>query len=79
MEQRQKYRAIESLARIRNQYFKGSEYDKARRHLNDCIRELREIWDMQIPTAGKDVTDFFTYETAERPDWLKKKHRDSDK
>lgn len=73
MEQRQKYRAIESLARVRNQYFKGSDYDKARKHLNDCIMELRQLWNIEIPNAGKDVTDFFTYETAERPDWLKKK------
>ena len=76
MEQRQKYKAIESLARVRNQYFKGSEYDKARKHLNDCIMELRQLWNIEIPNAGKDVTDFFTYETTERPDWLKKNNKE---
>ena len=73
MKQRQQYNAIESLARIRNEYFKGREYDTARKLLNDCIIELRKVWGIEMPTAGKDVTDFFTYETTERPDWLKKK------
>jgi hypothetical protein len=72
MESRKKYRVIEALARTRSQ-LTGSEYDQARAEINQAIMTLRQQWNMSLPETGRDVTDFFTYETAERPQWLKKK------
>lgn len=72
METRKKYRIIEALARQRAQ-LTGAEYDQARADINQAIRTLRAQWNMTLPEAGRDVTDFFTYETAERPDWLQNK------
>lgn len=71
MDTRQKYRVIEALARARSQ-LRGAELDQARAEINTAIRTLRSQWGIELPETGRDVTDFFTYETAERPDWLKK-------
>ncbi len=67
-----KYQALIELARWRKKYLAGTKYDSIRPLLNNVIVELRKVWDMEPVDAGKDVVDFFTYETAERPDWLKK-------
>ena len=67
-----KYQALIELARWRKKYLTGTKYDSIRPLLNNVIVELRKVWDMEPVDAGKDVVDFFTYETAERPDWLKK-------
>jgi len=72
MDTRQKYRIIEALARARTA-LPGAEYDQARSEINTAIRTLRRQWRMELPETGRDITDFFTYETAERPDWLRSK------
>ena len=43
-----------------------------RPHVNKVIVELQLLWGMTPTKAGKDVVDFFTYETAERPEWISK-------
>jgi hypothetical protein len=47
--------------------------DQARKLINDAITEMRKVWKIELPQAGRDVTDFFTYETAKKPDWLQEK------
>jgi hypothetical protein len=47
--------------------------DNARKSINDAITEMRRVWKIELPQAGRDITDFFTYETANTPDWLKNK------
>jgi hypothetical protein len=69
MEARKKYRIVEAMARARSQ-LEGAEYDQARAEINQAIRTLRAQWQIELPETGRDVTDFFTYETAPRPDWL---------
>jgi len=66
------WQALIELARWRKRYLQGTEYDKIRPILNSVIVELREVWGMEPLDAGKDIVDFFTYETAERPEWFKK-------
>ena len=75
--QNNRYQALIELARWRKRYLQGKEYDEIRPQLNKVIVELREVWHMEPVAAGKDIVDFFTYETAQRPEWVyKKKHKD---
>tara|TARA_R110000823_G_C15677631_1_gene473867 strand:+ start:394 stop:645 length:252 start_codon:yes stop_codon:yes gene_type:complete len=67
-----KWQALIELARWRKRYLQGSEYDDVRPHVNKVIVELQLLWGMTPTKAGKDVVDFFTYETAERPEWISK-------
>lgn len=71
-----KWQALIELARWRKRYLQGREYDDIRPQLNKVIVELRKVWGMEPIDAGKDIVDFFTYETAERPEWVRKKHKD---
>ena len=73
MDTRLQYRCIEALARLRKQYCQGEQMDQARKLINDAITEMRKVWKIELPQAGRDVTDFFTYETAKKPDWLQEK------
>ena len=71
------WQALIELARWRKRYLEGEEYDEIRPHVNRVIVELRKVWRMEPVDAGKDIVDFFTYETAQRPEWFsKKKHKD---
>ena len=75
--QNNRYQALIELARWRKRYLQGKEYDCIRPQLNKVIVELRKVWHMEPVAAGKDIVDFFTYETAQRPEWVhKKKHKD---
>ena len=75
--QNNRYQALIELARWRKRYLQGKEYDQIRQHVNKVIVELRKVWGMEPVDAGKDIVDFFTYETAQRPAWVhKKKHND---
>ena len=57
-------------------YLQGTEYDEVRALINQAIVDLRQVWGMEPIEAGKDIVDFFTYETAERPEWLRNnKHK----
>ena len=67
-----RWQALIELARWRKRYLQGEEYDAIRPILNQVIVELRKVWGMEPLDAGKDIVDFFTYETAERPEWFKK-------
>ena len=75
--QNNRYQALIELARWRKRYLQGKEYDAIRPHVNKVIVELRKVWGMEPVDAGKDIVDFFTYETAQRPEWVqKRKHKD---
>ena len=75
--QNNRYQALIELARWRKRYLQGKEYDQIRQHVNKVIVELRKVWGMEPVDAGKDIVDFFTYETAQRPEWVhKRKHKD---
>ena len=75
--QNNRYQALIELARWRKRYLQGKEYDEIRQHVNKVIVELRKVWGMEPVDAGKDIVDFFTYETAQRPEWVhKRKHKD---
>ena len=76
--QNNRYQALIELARWRKRYLQGKEYDEIRPQLNKVIVELRKVWNMEPLEAGKDIVDFFTYETAQRPEWVRKKRKDSD-
>jgi hypothetical protein len=76
--QNNRYQALIELARWRKRYLQGTEYDEIRPQLNKVIVELRKVWGMEPTDAGKDIVDFFTYETAAAPEWVRKKRRDSD-
>lgn len=66
-----RYQCLIELARWRKRYLQGTEYDKVRALINQAIVDLRQVWGMEPIEAGKDIVDFFTYETAERPEWLR--------
>jgi hypothetical protein len=76
--QNNRYQALIELARWRKRYLQGTEYDAIRPQLNKVIVELRKVWAMEPIDAGKDIVDFFTYETARAPEWVRKKRKDSD-
>lgn len=67
-----RYQALIELARWRKRYLQGTEFDHVRPKVNEVITDLQAIWDMEPVEAGKEVVDFFTYETAERPEWFQK-------
>ena len=47
---------------------------EARQLISETIRELRRVWQIELPEQGLDYTDFFTYEgRSERPEWMRRK------
>jgi len=46
---------------------------EARRLISEAIREMRRVWQIELPEQGRDYTDFFTHEgRSDRPECMRK-------